>query len=72
MKTRIVIEADLTQDQCDALVSEINRICEIIGVDSLIESNQFQNLEKCQHCNSDRVYLTNAVHCSRCAITTEI
>ena len=26
----------------------------------------------CPCCGSDKVYLTEAIHCSRCAVTTEI
>ena len=26
----------------------------------------------CPCCGSDKTYLTNAIHCNRCAVTTEI
>lgn len=32
MKTQIVVEAEMTDEQCDALVSEIRQICSYIGI----------------------------------------
>ena len=30
------------------------------------------HFNKCPCCGSDKVYLTSAIHCSHCAVTTEI
>ena len=30
------------------------------------------HFNKCPCCGSDKVYLTSAIHCKRCAVTTEI
>lgn len=32
MKTQIIIEAEMTDEQCDALVSEIRQVCNYIGI----------------------------------------
>lgn len=32
MKTKIIIEAEMTDEQYDVLISEIERTCEIIGI----------------------------------------
>lgn len=32
MKTQIIVEAEMTDEQCDALVSEIRHVSEIIGI----------------------------------------
>ena len=32
MKTQIIVEAEMTDEQCDALVSEIRKVCYDIGL----------------------------------------
>lgn len=43
MKTKIIIEAEMTDEQYDVLISEIERTCEIIGIK--LETNITNNNE---------------------------
>ena len=53
-------------NECIGFIDGINATLELLG--RIEKQEQF----KCPCCGSDNVYKTNAYHCNRCAVTTEI
>lgn len=81
MKYRIIEIVDLGKPQ--SLIQRQNApITELIKTDLLIEElneqlslcNVVARSEQliCPCCGSDKTYKTDAIHCNRCAVTTEI
>jgi predicted Zn-ribbon and HTH transcriptional regulator len=62
MKTQIFVEAEMTDEQCDALVSELKHTAEIIGI-KLSVTTSIKSPCDFEHHNAD---IRRAYTCSEC------
>ena len=69
---------DQNQNKWEVIeTSDLEEICEVyhqdklklLGIDTVV--GRIEQLV-CPCCGSDKTYKTDAIHCNRCAITTEI
>lgn len=76
-KAKRILEEALNYKNCDGLIGENSRLEDAVlyAINQALrqppvsgQSEQFI----CPCCGSDKTYKTDAIHCKRCAVTTEI